>query len=53
MAILAFQKPDKVIMLNSAMACTGCHQMSKNEFKDFEHKGIDIDKYYFLNKKFQ
>jgi hypothetical protein len=46
-------KNQKVIMLNSAMACSGCHQMSKNEFKDFEHKGIDIDKYYFLNKKFQ
>ena len=46
-------KNQKVIMLNSAMACTGCHQMGKNEFKDFEHKGIDIDKYYFLNKKFQ
>jgi hypothetical protein len=40
-------------MLNSEMACTGCHKMSKNEFKDFEHNGIDIDKYYFLNKKFQ
>jgi hypothetical protein len=45
-------KNQKVIMLNSAMACMACHQTSKNEFADFGHKEFDLKNYYFLNKKF-
>jgi tetratricopeptide (TPR) repeat protein len=46
-------KDQKVIMFNSSIACAGCHQTGKSEFKDLEHSGIDMEKYYFLNSKFK
>jgi hypothetical protein len=38
-----------VIMLNSKMSCTGCHQMSKNEFEKMGYKKLDSEN-YFLKK---
>lgn len=42
-------KDQKVIMFNSKFACTGCHQMSDNEFAKFGHVELDSS-YYFLPK---
>ena len=38
-----------VIMFNSRMSCTGCHQMSENEFAKMGYKELG-DEYYFLKK---
>ena len=39
----------KVIMLNSAISCMSCHQMSKNEYEKFGHKNLKIN--YYTSKK--
>ena len=55
--VAAFNKPvdnrslkaQSVIMFNSKMACTGCHQMSSNEFEKMPYQEPG-DEYYFLKK---
>ena len=40
-------KNQNVIMFNSKIACSCCHQMSKNEFIEFRSKNSG-EEYYFI-----
>jgi tetratricopeptide (TPR) repeat protein len=40
-----------VIMFNSIMSCTGCHQMSKNEFKAMGYQHLESNYYFIKDKK--
>ena len=44
-------KTQNVIMFNSKMACTGCHQMSKSEFETYGYKELDKQYYFTKNNK--